>query len=327
MKRINIYITEDTDKNIDSLSEIFSESRSEVIRKAIAEYSDKHQHALDNFITDIDDLSDKSSKNNDEWEIEELSKCQNIEYFLTNYVKINTPDEGVVKFNPYKYQISLSEIYSMYRRVIVNKCRNSGVTTLSIAYMVHYTLTNPDKVIAIVSNTHSNATEILSKIKEMVLNLPDFIKTHLGVDNLQKIKWNKSSVRFANGSSIITSGATVDAMRGRAISFLYLDNFAFVPKNIADEFIKAVFPTVLSSKHSRLVIASTPNGPNHFYKIWTDSISDYLDFHPIAINYRMLNSDLQKRVLEQKKIIGVEAFYQEYECGFNTNHRGVLDVV
>lgn len=57
--------------------------------------------------------------------------------------------------------------------------------------------------------------------------------------------------------------------RGQSCNCLILDEFAFVPNNIADALFTAVYPVVSSSKNGKVIIVSTPNGKNNlYYDIW-----------------------------------------------------------
>ena len=48
-----------------------------------------------------------------------------------------------------------------------------------------------------------------------------------------------------------------------------LDEFAFLQKNIADKLFTSMYPVISSSKNSKMIIVSTPNGiGNLFYEIW-----------------------------------------------------------
>jgi hypothetical protein len=50
---------------------------------------------------------------------------------------------------------------------------------------------------------------------------------------------------------------------------LICDEFAFLAPGLEDEFLQSVFPVVSSSKTSKIIIVSTPNGMgNEFYRIW-----------------------------------------------------------
>ena len=44
---------------------------------------------------------------------------------------------------------------------------------------------------------------------------------------------------------------------------IFLDEFAFVPHNVAEDF-SSVYPTISSGKNTKVVIVSTPNGMNYF---------------------------------------------------------------
>ena len=69
MKRINIYITEDTDRQIDALADLLQLTRSEVIRQSIESYSETYEAEIQNFIeTQI--LSNVRAK-----------KCMNVHVF------------------------------------------------------------------------------------------------------------------------------------------------------------------------------------------------------------------------------------------------------
>lgn len=329
MKRINIYITEETDRTIDNLSEIFDESRSEVIRKAIDEYSAKHKGALDEFITDLDDFDDSPINPTERWKIEELEKCQDINYFMSKYVKIRTADSGLVRFEPRKYQSALAQVYSMYRWVIVNQARQMGMTTLNCAYILHYLLFNTDKTVAILSPKLSSSEHIIHVLKDMMLELPAFLKETLGInidDNKPPTEtWNKRRIRFANGNYVLAACASPDGIRGMSINLLYLDQFAFIPKYVAEEFMASIFPTLACGNSSQIIISSSANGPNHFYKMWTDAISDYLDFHPVQIDYTMHeDEDIKAHCESMRLVLGEDRFKQEYECQFLVKHRGLL---
>ena len=61
------------------------------------------------------------------------------------------------------------------------------------------------------------------------------------------------------------------AVRGGSYNMIFLDEFAFVPTNIAEEFFSSVYPTISSGQSTKVIIVSTPNGMNMYYKLWTDA--------------------------------------------------------
>ena len=74
MKRINIYITEDTDKQIDSLSEIFQVNRSEIIRQAIEQFAEDHSSDIADFVEGLELSQDEQVKTDNN---SDLQKCIN----------------------------------------------------------------------------------------------------------------------------------------------------------------------------------------------------------------------------------------------------------
>ena len=85
-------------------------------------------------------------------------------------------------------------------------------TTIS-CFVLHYAIFNKDKTIGIVSNKLSSAKDILKRIKIMYEECPEYLKP--GV-----VTYSKTEIEFENGSSIITSATSEDALRGRSINIL-----------------------------------------------------------------------------------------------------------
>lgn len=91
-----------------------------------------------------------------------------------------------------------------------------------------------------------------------------------------------------------------------------MDEFAFLPNNLADEFIASVFPTLSSSKESKLVITSTPNGLNAFYKIWKEAQEGINDFVAVRGYWNELHN--QEWADKQRKLLGEVRYTAEVEC-------------
>ena len=100
---------------------------------------------------------------------------------------------------------------------------------------------------------------------------------------------------------------------------LLLDEFAFLSDALAEEFIKSVFPTISSAKekkNSKIIILSTPNGMNAFYRIYHKATAGLNDFIPFKIDWedipRSVTNDEFK--INQINTIGESSFRQEYGC-------------
>ena len=243
-------------------------------------------------------------------EIEEYIKCANDPiYFLENYVQIVHVDEGLINFKMYDFQKKLIETITDNRNVIVKTGRQVGKTTTTIGWILHYALFNKDKVIGILANKAITAREILGRIQTSYQHLPKFLQQGLR-------EWNKGSMELENGSKIIASSTSSSAIRGFSFSVILLDEFAHVHRHIASEFIKSVYPTISSGKETKVIIVSTPNGFNLFYKFWNDAENGNNSFFPFKVHW----SNVPGRDQEWKKkiigTIGEEGFRQEYEADF-----------
>jgi hypothetical protein len=128
--------------------------------------------------------------------------------------------------------------------------------------------------------------------------------------------WNKGDIELENNCRVMATSTASSAIRGFSISLLYLDEFAFVPSNIAEEFFTSVYPTISSGTSSKILISSTPNGMNHFYKMWTEAVENQNGFLHIEANWRQVPERDQKWADEQRAVLGEQKYFQEVECEF-----------
>lgn len=180
-------------------------------------------------------------------------------------------------------------------------------TTVVASYCLWFGIFNQNKESMILANKLSTAKEIMGRILFFYENLPSFLKP--GVK-----EYNKTSVTFENGSRIQCQATSPSAIRGRSIALLLIDEFAFLNKELAEEFIASSFPALSSSKESKMVLISTPYGLNHFYKIWHDSEQGLNNFVRIEGKWNEVRD--QAWYDEQCKLLGNDKvkIAQELEC-------------
>ena len=240
---------------------------------------------------------------------EYIKVATNTKYFIKNYTKIVSVDEGLIPFATWEFQDEMLDTFEKNRFSICKLPRQVGKTTTVGAYLLWKILFTEDYNIAILANKRSQAIEILGRIQLMYEHLPKWMQQ--GV-----LEWNKASLRLENGSEIIASSTSSSAIRGTSQNLIYLDEFAFVPNNIQEEFFTSVFPTISSGKTSKVIITSTPNGMNLFYKIWVESEEERNDYERVEIHW----SDVPGRDEEWREEIirntSEEQFRQEFECEF-----------
>jgi hypothetical protein len=129
-------------------------------------------------------------------------------------------------------------------------------------------------------------------------------------------EWNKGSIHLANGSRVLADSTSGSSVRGMSFNIIFLDEFAFVPNNIAEEFFASTYPTISSGKSSKVVIVSTPNGMNLFYKMWMDATEGRSDYKPIEIHWSMVPGRDQKWAEQTIRNTSQRQFDQEFGCEF-----------
>ena len=247
-----------------------------------------------------------------EWteeQVQEVIKCsKDISYFIKTYVKIINLDRGLIDFEMYPFQEDMAKMIDDNRFTVIKTCRQAGKTTTSAAVVLWHALFNESYTVAILANKLSTAREILARVQRAFEYLPKWLQQGVVV-------WNKTNVEFENGSQIIASSTASSAIRGYSINFLYLDEFAFVPRNIQDDFFTSVYPTIISGTNTKVVITSTPNGFDLFYKIWINSVEGRNEYANFGVNWW----DVPGRDEEwkEKTIANTseDQFRQEFEIG------------
>ena len=243
-------------------------------------------------------------------QIVEYQKCStNPIYFMEKYIKIVSLDEGLVPFNMYDFQKKIVNTIHNNRFTICKLPRQSGKSTTTISYLLHYALFNPNSNIAILANKSSTARDILGRLQLAYENLPRWLQQ--GV-----INWNKGSIELENKSSIVAAATSSSAIRGGSFNIIFLDEFAFVPSNIAESFFSSVYPTISAGKNTKMIIVSTPYGMNMFYKLWTDSAEKRNDYVPIEVHWSEVPGRDQAWKEMTIRNTSDEQFQQEFECEF-----------
>lgn len=243
-------------------------------------------------------------------EVEEYIKCANDPvYFGENYIKIVNVDRGLMPFEMWDFQKEMIRTYHENRFSITKCPRQVGKTTTSVAYLLWVTLFSDQQNIAVLANKGSLARDILAKYQLAYENLPIWLQQ--GV-----VTWNKGNVELENGSKIIAASTSSSAVRGGAFNVVFLDEFAFVPNNIANEFFNSVYPVISSGKSTKIIIVSTPNGMNLFYKLWMDAMNKKNGYKTFEIHWSMVPGRDEKWKEETIKNTSVEQFRQEFECEF-----------
>ena len=230
-------------------------------------------------------------------------------YFAKRYIKIVSLDEGLVPFNLYPFQEKLVRNFHENRFNICKMPRQTGKSTTVVSYLLHYAVFNDNVNIGILANKAKIAMDLLGRLQTAYENLPKWMQQGI-------IAWNKGSLELENGSKILAASTSASAVRGMSFNVLFLDEFAFVPNHVADDFFASVYPTISSGTQTKVIIVSTPRGMNHFYRMWHDAERNKNEYIPTDVHWSEVPG--RDEYWKQQTIANTseQQFKVEFECEF-----------
>jgi hypothetical protein len=254
-------------------------------------------------------------------EVAEIKRCaKDIVYFANKYCHAMT-DEGVRKIILRPYQEEMLRQYQQNRWNVTLASRQIGKTICSGIFIAWYSLFNFDKNAMIMSNKGATTKEILMKAKHIYENLPFFLKPGI-------MKKDVMEMRFDNGCRVIGQNTTKTGGISFTIHLLYLDEFAHIMPSIINPFYENVYPTLSSSKISRVIITSTPNGYNKFHDIYQNAVDGNNEYAPFRVDWwQVPGRDEAWKEQEVANLGSIEAFNQQYGNQFLSSSSLLLSSV
>jgi len=259
-------------------------------------------------------------------------------YFMDNYFPIQHPTKGKIQYKPFDFQKRLIDTYHANRFSISMLPRQCGKTTTAAGYLLWYAMFKPDSLIIVAAHKFSGALEIMQRIRYAYELCPDHIRAGAS-------SYAKGSIEFDNGSRIMSEATTETTARGKAVTLIYLDEFAYVRPSVASEFWTSISPTL--STGGSCIITSTPNSDeDQFAMIWRDAnktINEYgdpnmkednfgndtllgkNDFKPCTAAWNEHPDRDEKWAKEEQGRIGEERFRREFGCEFIINDETLID--
>lgn len=241
-------------------------------------------------------------------QVSEFIKCaEDPIYFIKTYIKIVSIDKGLVPFELWPFQEEMINTMKDNRFVIAKMPRQVGKTTTVAGLLLWYALFHESFKIAILANKEKQSREILARIKLAFEHIPKWLQQGI-------VEFNKGNIELENGSKILAASTSSTAIRGDSFNLIYLDEFAFVPNTIQDDFFASVYPTISSGQSSKVLITSTPNGMNMFYKIWTDSEQGRNNYKRVSVHWSDVPGRTKQWQEETIRNTSERQFSQEFEC-------------
>jgi hypothetical protein len=245
-----------------------------------------------------------------EEQVIEFLKCkEDPVYFAKNYIKIVSLDHGLVPFSLYPFQEKLINNFHKHRFNICKMPRQTGKSTTCVSYLLHYAVFNDNVNIAILANKASTARDLLQRLQLAYENLPKWMQQ--GV-----LQWNRGSLELENGSKIVAASTSASAVRGGSYNIIFLDEFAFIPNHIADDFFASTYPTISSGQSTKVIIVSTPRGMNHFYRKWHDAERGKNEYVPTDVHWSEVPGRDEKWKASTIANTSEQQFKVEFECEF-----------
>ncbi len=228
-------------------------------------------------------------------------------FFIKTFCKIQHPIKGVVPFKLFPFQEELIQTVIDNPYVVVNKSRQLGISTVSAAFCLWYCMFHETKNILVIATKRDVAKNFVDKCKFMYDNLPEGLKKFapLSIDNAQEVGFGHTN------SKIKAVGTSKDAGRSEALSWLFVDEAAFIKD--MDDIWTSIWPTL--STGGRCMMLSTPEGTsNVFYQTYAQAKSGENDFMAVDLPWDVHPERDDEWKDKQIKQFGQKRFDQEYDC-------------
>lgn len=231
-------------------------------------------------------------------------------HFVKTHMMIIHPDRGLIKFELWPWQEEMIRLYDNNRFVISRVARQSGKTSVSVAYILHLILFNEYKSVAILANKLSTAVNILKRLKLAYEHLPRWLQQGI-------VRWNEEDIELANGCKVFASATSDAGIRGETVNVVFLDEFAFVPPNVADNFYTSTYPVITAGTTTQVLIVSTPNGiGNLYHRMWLGAEKGTNGYVPFTVTWEMVPGRDKKFKEDTIKRTSLRQWNQEYGIEF-----------
>lgn len=301
---------------------------SETIEKAISGINEGKKLISNPFYENKTYLlkGDITFKHTDE-EMKEWLKCKNdIVYFANKWCKLMTP-EGIKNIVLRDYQIRYLKHLVDNRLSIMLSSRQSGKTTTSAIFLLHFILFNIDKNALVTGNKLKTSVEIIDKIKSIFESLPHFLKPGI-------YKWNQTEIALDNGCRCMGEATTGKSGIGFTFHVVLADEFAHIAPNIKNSFYENLFPVVTAGR-ARFMITSTQNGAELFCQLYQGAVNGENEYAPFKVDwYDVPEWNPDTRTWEKRdeewhrrqvgNLGGEEAFQMQYGTEFTVGSDALI---
>ena len=221
--------------------------------------------------------------------------------FIEDNVYLRKGDPHPVKLHQFQKDMYLSE--ARFRLTV--KGRQVGCSSSLAWEALAIAILYPDRTILFVSASERQATELLEYVKKAFYN-KEF--------GLRLTEETKTSIKFSNGSRILSLPNNPNTVMGFRADDVYVDEFAFYERD--RQMIDAILPS--TSHGGRLTIWSRPAGKSgRFYSLYDEAKRGLNDFVVFEFPYTVVEDETYREsVLSIKKTMDDASFLSTYMCQF-----------
>lgn len=225
--------------------------------------------------------------------------------FFCEQTSITHSTKGMIKLKLYEYQKDILRSYSQNQMCLLNSARQMGKTMLGARYVLWKSLFTSDHNTLVLGNKFNQTLELIEQIKFAYESLPPHLKA--GVKS-----YRKDYIEFDNGSRIIGRAVSNYAGRGLSLNLLLIDEMAFIPHSLADDFWMSIVPTFAGS--GSFIGYSTPNDSKGlFHRLWHEPSNGMVK---ITTPYNLHPEYSAEHIEKMKSNLGDVRFNREFLCQF-----------
>lgn len=240
-----------------------------------------------------------------------VRKLRDPKYYLENFTRIKTKEEGIVPFILNEAQKDLYNTLNTNNRVIILKCRQLGFSTAVVGYFYVKAITTPGVTVGIIGYNAALTKELFEKVKMFYRSTPPSMRPIIDSNSKDEISFPKME------SKIIVLPSTVNVGRGYVFQYCLCTELAFW-EDAENKMVSLESSVPINGK---LVIESTPNGAGNLYHRMWSTKNDYVKKeYGWWWGYTREQIDtIERRMNNPRK------FSQEYGLKFLTSGRNVFD--
>ena len=161
-------------------------------------------------------------------------------------------------------------------RAVVLKARQLGVSTYVAARFYHKTVNAPGLRTIILGHKVDASRNLFGIVKRFHDQLPDEMRPSIGVSNAEELIFDKIDSGY-----LVTVATTEGAGRSATAQMLHASETAFWP-DLQTQWA-SVMQTVPDMDGTEVIIETTANGYNDFYKLWRKAEAGESEFMPIFL--------------------------------------------